>query len=377
MNTKDSGRDIRLFLCGDVMTGRGVDQILPHPNTPELYESYVRDARTYVELAERTNGAIPQPADFGYIWGEALGELERAAPHLRIVNLETAVTDEAEPWPRKGIHYRMHPANTPCLTAAGIDCCVLANNHAMDWGRAGLEQTLAALHAAGIATSGAGRNLEEAAAPAVLTVPGGSRVLVFAFGHGSSGIPPDWHAGRDRSGVNLLEDLSDRAVARIAASIRNAKTAQDIVVASIHWGANWGYEVPAEHRRFAHQLIEAAGVDVVHGHSSHHVKAIEVYGNRLILYGCGDLINDYEGISGEEGYRADLALMYFPSINPASGELMRLMMSPTRTARLCISRANARAAHWLQRLLSREGAPFGTTVSVDQAHRLSLSWRSP
>ena len=358
------------------MTGRGVDQILPHPNTPELYESYVRDARTYVELAERTNGAIPQPADFGYIWGEALGELERAAPHLRIVNLETAVTDEAEPWPRKGIHYRMHPANTPCLTAAGIDCCVLANNHAMDWGRAGLEQTLAALHAAGIATSGAGRNLEEAAAPAVLTVPGGSRVLVFAFGHGSSGIPPDWHAGRDRSGVNLLEDLSDRAVARIAASIRNAKTAQDIVVASIHWGANWGYEVPAEHRRFAHQLIEAAGVDVVHGHSSHHVKAIEVYGNRLILYGCGDLINDYEGISGEEGYRADLALMYFPSINPASGELMRLMLSPTRTARFCISRANARAAHWLQRLLSREGAPFGTTVSVDQAHRLSLSWRS-
>jgi Putative enzyme of poly-gamma-glutamate biosynthesis (capsule formation) len=72
----------------------------------------------------------------------------------------------------------------------------------------------------------------------------------------------------------------------------------DIVVASIHWGGNWDYKVPREQREFAHKLIDEAGVDVIHGHSSHHIKGIEVYRGKLIMYGCSDLLNDYEGISG-------------------------------------------------------------------------------
>ncbi len=71
------GHDVTLFVCGDVMTGRGIDQILPHPSPPQLQESYVRDAREYVELAEQVNGPIVRPVDFRYIWGDALAELDR------------------------------------------------------------------------------------------------------------------------------------------------------------------------------------------------------------------------------------------------------------------------------------------------------------
>jgi poly-gamma-glutamate capsule biosynthesis protein CapA/YwtB (metallophosphatase superfamily) len=106
--------------AGDVMTGRGIDQILPYPSKPHLYEPYVRSALGYVEIVEQLKGPIARPVDFAYIWGETLGELERARPDARIINLETAVTVAEDAWPGKGIHYRMHPANAPVLSAAGI-----------------------------------------------------------------------------------------------------------------------------------------------------------------------------------------------------------------------------------------------------------------
>src|SRR5690349_5110944 len=107
--------DLLLFLCGDVMTGRGIDQVLPHPSDPRLYESYVDDARDYVELAERKNGPIAAPVTLDHVWGDALDELGRRPTHARIVNLETSVTTSSEPLP-KGINYRMHPRNVGCLT---------------------------------------------------------------------------------------------------------------------------------------------------------------------------------------------------------------------------------------------------------------------
>jgi poly-gamma-glutamate capsule biosynthesis protein CapA/YwtB (metallophosphatase superfamily) len=105
-----------LFLCGDVITGRGVDQVLPYPVRPVLYESYVQDAREYVQLAEAANGPIARPVSFDYIWGDALEELQRFGTDARIVNLETSITSNEEPWPAKGIDYRMHPKNVRSIT---------------------------------------------------------------------------------------------------------------------------------------------------------------------------------------------------------------------------------------------------------------------
>lgn len=147
---------LTLSLCGDVMTGRGIDQVLRHPSHPRLHEPYVTDARRYVELAQKKSGAFEIPLAFADIWGDALTVWEQAAPDLRVINLETTITHSDDYWPDKNIHYRMNPNNLPCLTAAKLDCCCLANNHALDWGYAGLVETLASLQRAKIKTAGAG-----------------------------------------------------------------------------------------------------------------------------------------------------------------------------------------------------------------------------
>ena len=234
-------RAVTLFLCGDVMTGRGIDQILPHAGDPRLFESYVHSAHDYVALAERAAGPIPRPVDFAYIWGDALAELDRTRPDARIVNLETAVTVSRDPWPGKGVHYRMHPANVACLTIADLDCCVLANNHVLDWGSGGLVETLQTLHQAGLSTAGAGHDEREAATPAIIELAQRGRILVFAFGAESSGVPVAWAATHDRPGVNLLPDLSSRTVAHIAELVAAHKQSEDLIVMSIHWGSNWGH----------------------------------------------------------------------------------------------------------------------------------------
>jgi len=365
---------VTLFLCGDVMTGRGIDQILARPNAPHLFEPYVSSALDYVALAERSAGPITRPVKAGYVWGDALDELERARPAARIVNLETAVTTSEDAWPGKDIHYRMHPDNISCLSAAKIDCCVLANNHVLDWGYRGLTETLDTLHAAGIRTAGAGRDVAEAAAPAAMSLPGGGRVLVLAYGMESSGVGAAWAAGKTRGGVNFLPDSSSRSLEEVARSAHAVKGAGDVVVASIHWGGNWGYDVSSEQRAFAHQLVDAAGVDVVHGHSSHHPMGIEVYRDRLILYGCGDFLNDYEGIGGYESFRGDLTLMYFPTVDAASGKLLRLGLTVMQVRSFRLNRARDADVGWLEATLSREGRKFGTRVEREAETRLALRW---
>jgi hypothetical protein len=99
-STRGGSRLVKLFLCGDVMTGRGIDQILPHSSEPTLYEPYTASAMSYVDLAERVSGPIARPVDFPYVWGEALAEMGEQAPDLRIINLETSVTTSDCVFPR-------------------------------------------------------------------------------------------------------------------------------------------------------------------------------------------------------------------------------------------------------------------------------------
>jgi len=362
-----------VFLCGDVMTGRGIDQVLPHPSEPRIYEAFVDDARAYVELAEAAHGPIPRPVDFSYIWGDAREELARHAPDARVVNLETSITRSEDYWRGKGINYRMHPDNIPCLAAARIDVCTLANNHVLDFGYTGLLETLDRLKKAGLKTAGAGRNLAEARAPAVVDLAEKGRLLVFGFGTETSGIPPDWAAAAERPGVDFLPDLSDATAHAIVETVQPVKRSSDIVVASIHWGTNWGYQVPSEHQRFARRLLDG-GIDIVHGHSSHHVRPIEVYRNKLILYGCGDFLDDYEGISGYEEFRDDLTLMYFATIAPGSGGLERLRMTPMQIANFKPNRAKPTDAQWLTGVLQRASAPFGSHVALAADGTLALRW---
>ena len=280
------------------MLGRGVDQILPHPGNPTLYERQVADARTYVELAIRANGSIPQPVDWSWPWGDALQLLAHSSCDARIVNLETSITTSDDYVPGKAVHYRMNPANSEALAAVRPDACVLANNHVLDFGRRGLLETLDVLSRSGLAAVGAGRSLREAQSPVIMPIPRtGGRILVFAFGSPSSGIPYEWAATDSTPGVHVITTLSDGAADRLCHQILQVRQPGDLTVVSAHWGSNWGYRVAADHVRFAHRLVDG-GVDLVHGHSSHHPRPIEVYRGKLILYGCGDLVDDYEGIRG-------------------------------------------------------------------------------
>ena len=361
-----------LFLCGDVMLGRGVDQILPYPGDPALYERMVRDARTYVDLAVRANGEIPQPVDWSWPWGDALQLLAAAGCDARIINLETSVTTSDDYARGKAVHYRMNPANIEAVAAVGPDVCVLANNHVLDFGRSGLIETLDVLARRGLSAVGAGRSLREAQVPAIVPIPRtAGRLLIFAFGSPTSGIPYGWAARDDRPGVSLMNDLSNAAADELCRRVGEVRQPGDVVVVSAHWGSNWGYRVEPDQVRFAHRLIDG-GVDLVHGHSSHHPRPLEVYRNKLILYGCGDLVDDYEGISGHRGYRDDLRLLYLPRLDAPSGDLAELKMAPLQARQMRLHRASSEDARWLRRVLDKVSRRFGSRIDLGPDGMLTL-----
>lgn len=357
--------ELKVFLAGDVMTGRGIDQILPRPSEPELREPATGDARDYVALAEAASGPIPAPAPPGHIWGYGLDVLGARAPDAGVVNLETSVTTAGAFSPDKQVHYRMNPRNTGVLALPGLDACALANNHILDFGPDGLSDTLAALRAIGVEPVGAGRDLAEARRPAAILSTARSRIWVAAIGSGTSGIPPSWAATADGPGVNRIPDLSEDTARDVAGRLTRRRVGGDVALVSIHWGSNWGFSIDADMQRFARALIDG-GVDVVHGHSSHHIRPIEIYKERLILYGAGDLITDYEGIRGYEHYRGEIGAMYFPTLSPRDGALLDLEIVPTRMKGLGLRAPSREDARWLLDTLNRVSAPYGARF-IDRA----------
>ena len=247
-----------------------------------------------------------------------------------------------------------------------------ANNDVLDFGRRGLQDTLDAVSAAGLRAVGAGRDADQArlrpgGRPGARRRPRGDLLC----GTASSGIPPGWAAAPGRPGVDLLPDLSDATADDVIGRARAAKRPGDVVVVSVHWGSNWGYAVAPDQVRFAHRLI-GGGVDLIHGHSSHHPGPVEVFGGKLVLYGCGDCINDYEGITGHERYRGDLRLLYFASLDPDTGALAALQMAPLQAWKLRLHRAPEADARWLGTVVERASSRFGSVVGLQPDGLLEL-----
>jgi poly-gamma-glutamate capsule biosynthesis protein CapA/YwtB (metallophosphatase superfamily) len=361
---------MKIFLCGDVMIGRGIDQILRHRVKPHLYEGYVKDARDYVKLAEVLNGKIPREVPADYIWGDALTIWNERKPDLKIINLETAITTN-ETFFNKGINYRMHPDNSYVLSAAEIDICALANNHILDWDSAGMKETISALDQIHIKHSGAGETIKDAAAPAIFEHDEG-RVLVFSIGHISSGVPIEWNATDNQGGVFLLTAFNNESILKIKSMIEQYQHPGDVVIISIHWDSNWGYDVPKLHRQFAHALIDLAGVNIIHGHSSHHPRPIEIYKGRPIFYGCGDFINDYEGIGGHEEFRPELCLMYFIDIQTLPFKLQRLELDCLKINHFRLNQASDEDSDWMQKNMTKICQDFSLKFSRSNKNVISL-----
>ncbi|WP_413248278.1 CapA family protein [Sinomonas flava] len=283
-----------------------------------------------------------------YVWGDTLPVLARA--DLRFANLECVLADSGVPWPGKVFHFRSDADNVACLEAARIDVVSLANNHTLDFGAGALLQTLALLDGAGIAHAGAGRNAEEAGAPAACRM-GTMRVGLVAF----TDNEPDWAAGPHSAGTAYVPaDPSDTRARALLQLLRSVRDDADLLIASAHWGGNWGREVPGGHRAMAHALI-AAGADLVFGHSAHVFRGIEVFAGRPIVYSAGDFIDDY-AVDPDE--RNDESFVFVLDVQDAAPRRLRLYPTVIEEcqARMAGPRSRAIAAE-MGRLCAALGTP--------------------
>ena len=269
----------------------------------------------------------------------------------------------------------MSPANVGVLTIAKVDIWALANNHILDYGSAGLVETLDTLGGAGLRTSGAGRDDSEAWSQRWrIQAEGRPRVLVSSVADVSSGVPPQWAAGPDRPGVALLPDLSLAAADTLVDRMRESAQPGDILVVSVHWGGNWGYGVPMR-TGGSRTVSSMPGCKSCTATPRTTPGRCEVYRDRLVLYGCGDLVNDYEGIGGYEEFRDDLRLLFVVTLDPETGELVGMRMVPFRARRLRLERASSPDARWLAEALDRAGRALGARVQLAQDGALELLHR--
>jgi poly-gamma-glutamate synthesis protein (capsule biosynthesis protein) len=223
------------------------------------------------------------------LWEGASPPLGR--PSWLLVNLECALTARQERGPKAApvFFFRAPPdLGVAALRAAHVSCVNLANNHVLDFGIAGLLETLAALDHAGIAHVGAGANLETAAAPRLFAVEG-LRLAVLGF----TDNEPGWAAGPTHPGVHYAPlDPGDAAFTALLDRIATAREQADLVVVSAHWGPNMREHPRPAARRAARLLVEA-GAGVVHGHSAHVIQGVELIEGQPVLYDCGGLVDDY------------------------------------------------------------------------------------
>jgi poly-gamma-glutamate capsule biosynthesis protein CapA/YwtB (metallophosphatase superfamily) len=285
---------ITLALTGDVMLGRGVADVLDDHMRPEAP------------------------------WGDVMPLLDAA--DLRIINLECAITEYERPWTRtpKVFHFRAKPSAVETLRKARIDACSLANNHTLDFEEQGLLDTLEHLDAAGIRHAGAGRNREEAADPAILTVPADhtSQVALLAF----TDNEPPFAASIDRPGTNYLPVSSKpdvlRRVERAVSYVRDMGA--DTVIFSNHWGPNMVQRPKETFRSFARAVIDR-GVDIYYGHSAHVFQGVEIYRSKPILYDTGDFVDDY---AVDPKMRNDWSFLFRVSVE--GGTFERLDLTPVK-----------------------------------------------
>jgi poly-gamma-glutamate capsule biosynthesis protein CapA/YwtB (metallophosphatase superfamily) len=276
---------ITLALTGDVMLGRGVNETLRSVRPEEP-------------------------------WGDVLPLLGSA--DLRIINLECAITEHKRPWSRtpKVFHFRADPVAVEVLRAARVDVCSLANNHTLDFEEQGLLDTLEHLEEAGIRYAGAGRNLEEAARPALLE--GGVALVAFTDNE------PPFVARPDKPGTNYLPvSLESEVLRRAEEAIEAARGAgAKTIVFSNHWGPNMVERPRESFRRFARTVVDR-GADVYYGHSAHVFQGVEIYRGKPILYDTGDFIDDY---AVDPHLRNDRSFLFRVSVE--DGDLRRLELFP-------------------------------------------------
>jgi len=316
----------RLGFTGDVMLGRLVN---------DTYQS-----------GQRSPAAL---------WGNLQSDL-RELDGL-FINLECCLSTRGEPWPGRRFHFRADPGwSTSALRAATVDCCSLANNHAMDFGTEALEETLKVLSAADVESVGAGRGRAAARRPTVVDCRG-LTVATVAF----TDNVPDYAASPDRSGTAHVEfDPHDEAsMAVLADAVDEAKRFDpDLLVASLHWGPNNRTQPLENHRAVARRLAEW-DVDLIQGHSAHLFQGIEVIEGEsptVVCYDMGDFVDDY---AVDPTHRNDRSFL-FELVVGKGGKLLELVCQPTEIESRAVYHASKRGAAWCRKTIQKRSEPFDT-----------------
>lgn len=341
------------------MLGRLIDQLfLQHvdePSEARIAESFRRSNAGLTHYEPRTP------------WGNTLPLLHSA--DLNILNLETSATTHPMKWPDKVFNYRMHPENIAAIQAARINYAGLANNHTLDFCEPGLLETVRTVKKAGIAFAGAGETREEATRPAILKLPSSDQdqdheIHIWA----ASDHPRDWARVPNFHFIDYTQKTRDRLKELITTS---TPTAPALKVFSVHWGPNYSWQPAREIRDLAHFLIDSCGVDIIHGHSSHHVQGVERYKGKLIIYGCGDFVDDY-ALTPE--YRNDISGIWQVTVEETAGRdggrglrLKRLDLYPTKIDRFTAKRLTGDEpdSDWVRQRIKTLSTELGTTVELE------------
>jgi poly-gamma-glutamate capsule biosynthesis protein CapA/YwtB (metallophosphatase superfamily) len=311
-------REMKIALVGDVMLGRGVNDVLQH--------------------------APPH-----YPWGDTIRVLHEA--DFRVANLECAVSDRGEPWPDKMFHFRSDAKNIAVLKAARIDAVSLANNHSLDFGIEALIDTVSILDSNGIAHAGAGMNRPAAFAHAISTV-GRVKIGLISF----TDNEPDWEARESGCGIAYVPvDLDDSRAQALLQSIRAAKREVDILIVAAHWGPNWGYTPPPSQVTFGHRMIDF-GADIVFGHSGHVFRGVDKYRGRTLIYCAGNFVDDY---AVDEDERNDESFVFVIEIG-TDGKSRRMLLYPAVIDECRVQLAAPPRAQAIASKMARLSVAFGT-----------------
>jgi poly-gamma-glutamate capsule biosynthesis protein CapA/YwtB (metallophosphatase superfamily) len=303
------------------MIGRLIDQLLPAHVQCEEEARIVSRFRSDAYLG---SSAYTHKAP----WGNTLPLWH--AGDLNIANLETALTTHETKWPDKVFNYRCHPENIRCLQEAKIDAVNLANNHSLDFCEEGLVETIQTLQTSGIQFTGATQSkTDESMIPTLLNLPRQDSEEHNIHILGVSDHPSDWAAVPNFNLIHYTAGSRQRLKEAFTTSLEPS-----LKIVTIHWGPNYSWSPSPSIRSLAHFLVDECDVDIVHGHSSHHVQGVETYKGKLIIYGCGDFVDDY---AVKREFRNDLSALWRVTVTANDGcdngkrlKVKRLEVFPTR-----------------------------------------------
>src|SRR5512132_2712079 len=322
---KDTGVAIKLALAGDTMLGRGVADRLATSSPESLF------APEIVEIANEAD--------------------------LFVLNLECCISERGTRWPARGkaFFFRAPASAADALAVIGVACVSLANNHALDFGEVAVEDTFDHLARVGIAWAGAGVDVDQARAPALLAA-GAFRLGVLSL----CDHPEDFAAGPGRPGV-AFADLDRGIPDWVPAAVRSVEA--DAVLVTPHWGPNM-VRSPVPHVQRAAGALVGAGATLVAGHSAHVFHGVQ----GRVLFDLGGFIDDY---AVDPVLRNDLGLLWLVTLDESGASELEAV---PLTLDVCRTRlADGADAAWVEQRLAAACRAMETDVS-SEGRRLKVTF---